>query len=185
MSKSREQSKNVSKKFAFVFAKDASVQRLELEHILNLNINWLRGWLHETGTKSDRQDLRPLAIQYLVLVYMRPVRKISWDRSHSHGNEFRPVRTRTVTNFSLRKREISPDQLLMRQRTRKTVLLGTKSRNADCNVCKCMALVSFWSHVNTSEKFSLWQRSQAISPLNINLWKFLFSVCTFLLWILI
>ena len=58
-----------------------------------------------------------------------------------------------VRNFLHEKLEISPDHPLMKQRTRKTLLLGTKTRNADWNVCKNIALVSFQSHVNTSECF--------------------------------
>ena len=57
----------------------------------------------------------------------------------------------------------------MRQRIRNGLLLGTKTPNAAWNVCKNVALVSFWSHVNTSENFHFGSglnscRSHAISP---------------------
>ena len=68
-------------------------------------------------------------------------------------NEFRPVRTRTGTRFASWKRDISPEQPLMWQRIWNALLLVTKAWNPDWNVCKNMALVSFRSHVSTSEDF--------------------------------
>ena len=67
-----------------------------------------------------------------------------------------------------------PDQPLIKQRTRKT-LLWTKTRYADCSVYKNMALVSFRSHVNSSENFHFGSgpiscRSHVISPLAFPSW---------------
>ena len=107
----------------------------------------------QTGTTWDR-------IPYKSLFLFTWDRFKKWARTGlthfgcwTNTNEFRPVRTHTGTKLSSWKREISPDQPFIRQRTRKTLLLGTKSRNANQNVCKNMALVSFRSHVNTSEYF--------------------------------
>ena len=45
--------------------------------------SWLRPWLHETGTNSDRYDFRSVSIQMLVSAYNRPVWKTISCRFHS------------------------------------------------------------------------------------------------------
>ena len=43
----------------------------------------LRGWLHETGMNSDREEFRSVPIQILLSDYMRPVQKLNSDRDDS------------------------------------------------------------------------------------------------------
>ena len=50
---------------------EVKIEQPETSHSPTLTS--LGGWLHETGTNSDRYDFRSVSIQILVSVYMRPV----------------------------------------------------------------------------------------------------------------
>ena len=135
-----------------------------------LGANYMRPGRSQTGTAWNRFPYESLFL-------------FTWDRFEKEArtgitdsgcwtdpNEFRPVQTRTGTKFSSREREISIDQPLTWERIWNALLLGTKTRNLGWNVCKNMALVSFWCHVNTSENFKFGSglnscRSHVISPL--------------------
>ena len=130
-----------------------------------------------TGTKSDRHDLRSHPIQILILVYMRPVRKISSDRSHS----FRVLnRHEWVQRFELGSvRNFVHDDAKSLQINH---WWGKEQEKYCCWEQKlgiwtemlARTSVSFRSYVNTSENFHFGSgpnsyRPHVISPLVIQL----------------
>ena len=65
------------------------------------NFLWLRGYLHETGTNSDRHEFVSTSIHFFFCVYMRPARKwtqtgltssrlLERDEKFSYRSEFVP-----------------------------------------------------------------------------------------------
>ena len=111
----------------------------------------------------DRYEVRPAWLEIAPHTNPRSCLRetgsnITSDRSHSFRVVDRHEWVQTGLNWSGTKlsswkREISADQPLIRQRTRKTLLLGTNARNANWNFCKDVSLVSLRPHVNTSENF--------------------------------
>ena len=109
----------------------------------------LRGWLHETGTNSDRYDFRSVSIQILVSVYMRPVRKITSDRFDSFRELNRHEWVRPVRQFFPCNRKLISDRseiFVLSMRT-KGVELSYRSEviPVSCN----HLLHSYRSHVMT------------------------------------
>ena len=105
-----------------------------------LNKRQIRGWLHGTGPKLDRHDLRPLLIQISLSSVVGPT-QMSSDR----------FEVGSVRNFLYENAKFLQTNHWCDEQEKHWCWKLTRTGNVVRNICKDIVLVSSWSHVNTSE----------------------------------
>ena len=124
-------------------------------------ITEIQNWSTQGLITCDRYEVRPTRLE--ITTYKNPCSclheigsKLSADRSHSFRALNRHKRVQTDSNsdryeiFFMKTRHLSRSTIDV-AKNKENIVAGNKTLNADWNISKNMALVSFRPHVNTSE----------------------------------